>query len=93
MVLVATNAVLDPEACEEMLAILRRQHQTDQITRRLSDFDGYLEQGVAPLMWVASKSGAIRGTRNDVALVESRGSPLRHRHDEPRLRRPPVLRG
>lgn len=70
MMLIATHAVLTPEACEDMLAILRRQHYTDQITRRLAEFDGYLEQGVAPLVQVASKSGAIRGTRNDVALVE-----------------------
>jgi beta-lactamase class A len=70
MLLIATHAVLSPEACEEMLAILRRQHHTDQITRRLADFDGFLEQGTAPLVRVASKSGAIRGTRNDVALVE-----------------------
>jgi beta-lactamase class A len=70
MLLVATHAVLSLQACEEMLAILRRQQHTDQITRRLPDFDGFLEQGVAPLVRVASKSGAIRGTRNDVALVE-----------------------
>ncbi len=67
---VAGHAVLTPTACEAMLAILRRQHHTDQITRRIAEFDGFLEQGVEPIVRVASKSGAIRGTRNDVALVE-----------------------
>ena len=71
--LVATHAVLTPAACEEMLAILRRQHHTDQITRRLPDFDGFVEEGVEPPVRVASKSGAIRGTRNDVGLVERPG--------------------
>jgi len=71
--LVATHAVLTPTACEEMLGMMRRQHHTDQITRRMADFDGYLEQGVEPLVRVASKSGSIRGTRNDVALVEREG--------------------
>ena len=71
--LVATHAVLTPAACEEMLGIMRRQHHTDQITRRMADFDGYLELGVEPRVRVASKSGSIRGTRNDVALVEREG--------------------
>jgi beta-lactamase class A len=70
LLLIATHEVLTPEACEEMLAILRRQHHTDQITRRMADFDGYLEPGAVPLVRVASKGGSIRGTRNDVALVE-----------------------
>lgn len=52
-----------------MLAILVRQHFTDNITRRLEEFDGYLETGKTSVVTVASKSGAIRGTRNDVGLV------------------------
>lgn len=70
LLLIAGSSILTATSCEEMLAILRRQHHTDQITRRITDYDGYLEQGLEPMVKVASKSGAIRGTRNDVALVE-----------------------
>jgi beta-lactamase class A len=71
MTLIATHAVLTPAACEELLEILRRQHYTDQITRRIAEFDGFVEAGTEPAMTVASKSGSVRGTRNDVAFVES----------------------
>ncbi|OFX28413.1 MAG: hypothetical protein A2Z07_12730 [Armatimonadetes bacterium RBG_16_67_12] len=70
---VAGHAVLTPPACDEVLAILGRQHFTDLITRRLTEFDGFLEAGKAPRVAVASKSGSIRGTRNDVGLVSARG--------------------
>ncbi len=73
MALIATNAILTPPACADMLAILVRQHFTDNITRRLEEFDGYLETGKTPVVTVASKSGAIRGTRNDVGLVTAHG--------------------
>jgi len=71
MMQIAGHALLTRAACEEMLGILRRQHYSDQITRRIAEYDGYLEAGVEPVVTVASKSGSIRGTRNDVALVES----------------------
>jgi beta-lactamase class A len=73
MHLVAAHEVLTPQACEEMLEILRRQHHTDLTTRRIAEFDGFLEAGTEPVVRVASKSGSIRGTRNDVALVERPG--------------------
>jgi beta-lactamase class A len=73
MLLMATHEVLTGEACEEMLEILRRQHHTDLTTRRIADFDGFVEEGTDPVVRVASKSGSIRGTRNDVALVEREG--------------------
>lgn len=73
MALIATDAILTPQACAGMLAILVRQHFTDNITRRLEEFDGYLETGKMPAVTVASKSGAIRGTRNDVGLVTAHG--------------------
>lgn len=72
MTQIADHAVLTPAACEEMRQILRLQHHTDHVTRRIADFDGFLETGTEPVVTVASKSGSIRGTRNDVALVESR---------------------
>jgi beta-lactamase class A len=74
MVQIARHGVLTPAACEEMLRILRQQHYTDNITRKIADYDGFLEAGVEPVVTVASKSGSIRGTRNDVALVERRES-------------------
>lgn len=73
MALVATGAVLTPAACGEMLHILDRQHFTDNITRRLPEFDGYLETGREPAVRVGSKSGSIRGTRNDVGYVRAHG--------------------
>ncbi len=72
LVQIGRHRVLTPAACEEMLRILRQQHYTDHITRKIVDYDGFLEAGVEPVVTVASKSGAIRGTRNDVALIERR---------------------
>ncbi len=72
MTLIARQAILTPPACEEMLQILRRQHYTDYATRRIPEFDGYQEPGVVPAVTIASKSGSVRGTRNDVALVAGR---------------------
>lgn len=70
LLLIAQHSVLTPALCGQMLAILRRQHYTDHITRRITEHEGYLEEGAQPRVVVASKSGSIRGTRNDVALVE-----------------------
>jgi beta-lactamase class A len=70
LVQITRHGVLAPAACEEMLQILRQQHYTEYITRKIVDYDGFVEAGVEPVVRVASKSGAIRGTRNDVALVE-----------------------
>lgn len=73
MALIAGRKVLTPAACDSMLDILRRQQYTDNITRALPEFDAFLEVGKVPLVRVASKSGSIRGTRNDVGLVEAHG--------------------
>jgi beta-lactamase class A len=71
--LIAERRVLTPDACDAMLGIMSRQHFTDNITRALPEFDAYLEAGKEPTVRVASKSGSIRGTRNDVGLVEAHG--------------------
>jgi beta-lactamase class A len=73
MFLIATHGVLAPRDCDEMLAILGRQHFTDLITRRIPEFDAFVEAGQTPSVTVASKSGSIRGTRNDVGLVTAHG--------------------
>lgn len=73
MLSLATGKLLTPEACREMMEILRRQHFTEAITRRVPDFDAFVEAGKEPIATVASKSGSIRGTRNDVGYVRARG--------------------
>lgn len=73
MSLIARREMLTPQACDDMLAILDRQHLTDNITRRLPEFDGYVEKGKAPAVVVGSKSGSVRGTRNDVGYVRAHG--------------------
>ena len=73
MAMIARDEILTPQACGEMLAILDRQHLTDNITRRLPEFDGYVEKGKQPAVVVGSKSGSIRGTRNDVGYVRAHG--------------------
>jgi beta-lactamase class A len=70
---IAERRVLTEAACDAMLDIMRRQHFTDNITRALPEFDAYVEAGKEPTVRVASKSGSIRGTRNDVGLVEAHG--------------------
>jgi beta-lactamase class A len=73
MSLIARGEILTPQACQEMLGILDRQHFTDNITRGLAEFDGYVEPGKRPAVVVGSKSGSIRGTRNDVGYVRAHG--------------------
>jgi len=73
MYLIASRATLTPETCDQMLALLGRQHFTALVTRFLPEFDEFIEPGETPVVAVASKSGAIRGTRNDVALVRAHG--------------------
>lgn len=71
MRLVATGSAPTPWASREMLDILDRQHLTDTLMRRISDYDAYLEPGRTPTVRVASKSGALRGTRNEVAFIRT----------------------
>jgi len=73
MRMIALQEVLTPATCAEMLEILGRQHLKEGITRRISDFDGFVEEGKEPPATVASKSGSIRGTRNDVGFVQAKG--------------------
>ncbi len=73
MAMVAQREILTADACGAMMAILDRQHLHENITRRLPEFDGYLEKGTEPLIRVGSKSGSVRGTRNDVGYVRARG--------------------
>jgi beta-lactamase class A len=66
MELIATRAILTPDACDLMLDMLTRQKYKELTNRFIAETDA--EEG-EPAVRIASKSGWIRGVRNDVALV------------------------
>jgi len=66
MALIATGQVLTPGACNEMLDILKRQQYKELTNRFIPETDA--EDG-EPLVRIASKSGWVRGVRNDVAVI------------------------
>ena len=63
---IATGAVLTPEACHEVIEILKRQKYKENTNRFIPETDA--EEGMPPVR-IASKSGWVRGVRNDVALI------------------------
>lgn len=69
MALIATDAVLTPQACAAMRDHLSRQHYLDQIPRYLpyNPYGAYV--GEVSSMRVANKTGSYTGVRADVALV------------------------
>jgi beta-lactamase class A len=73
LLLIGQGQVLTADACADMMVIMGRQHLTEGITRRIPDFDAFVEAGKEPLATVASKSGSIRGVRNDVGFVKAHG--------------------
>ncbi len=66
MELIATHEVLDPQSCLEMIDILKRQKYKENTNRYIPDTDS---EDDTPPVRIASKSGWIRGVRNDVALI------------------------
>lgn len=66
MELIATRQVLTPEACDEIMEILKRQRYKENTTRYIAAAES--ESG-EPEVQVASKSGWVRGVRNDVAII------------------------
>lgn len=64
--LIVTRQVLSPEACEEIIEILKRQRFKENTTRFIAAAES--ESG-EPEVQVASKSGWVRGVRNDVAII------------------------
>ncbi|MGE5673731.1 MAG: serine hydrolase [Mycobacterium leprae] len=66
MALVASRAVLTPSRCTEMLDILRRQHYKELTNRFIPETDSEDDK---PTVQICSKSGWVRGVRNDVALI------------------------
>ena len=60
--------LLDESLTQTAKSIYRRQHYTDQLGGELG-YDAYsTETGVSPLQ-IASKSGSIRGVRNDAGVI------------------------
>lgn len=66
MALIAEHQVLTPHACTEMLDILKRQKHKELTNRFIPETDAEDDQ---PPVRIASKSGWVRGVRNDVALI------------------------
>lgn len=66
MHLIATRQVLTPDLCDGMIDILKRQKYKELTNRFIPDTDS--EEDLPPVR-IASKSGWVRGVRNDVALM------------------------
>jgi len=64
--------LLPPALKEEAQSIYRRQQLTDQLGRFLPYDPDSAEEGEGPV--IASKSGSIRGVRNDAGVVEADGA-------------------
>ena len=60
----ARREVLSAASCDEIVAILRRQHYRD-----------YLPRYLPSTSWVASKPGMLPGVRNDVGIVGTESGP------------------
>lgn len=66
MQLIARYEVLTPQDCMGMIDILKRQKHKELTNRYIPETD---DEEDTPAVRIASKSGWIRGTRNDVALI------------------------
>ncbi len=62
--LIATKKVVTPKACDEMLAILRKNHDTELIVR-----------GLPPGVAFAHKTGAVTSARTDAGVLYFKGKP------------------
>jgi beta-lactamase class A len=76
MSLIWQRKLVSPRACDEMLAILGRQHFLDQVPRFL-DCDLLADESRGPNgIAVACKTGMIDGIRADAGLLLLRGRPV-----------------
>lgn len=66
MELVATHRVLNRDACMAMMDILKRQKFKELTNRYIPETDS---EDDIPAVRIASKSGWVRGVRNDVAVI------------------------
>lgn len=65
----AQGRVVSPQASAQMVAILRQQQYTDMIGRYIPYDSDASEEDPDHTLSVATKSGSVRGVRNDVGLV------------------------
>lgn len=76
MSLIWQRELVSPRACDEMLAILGRQHFLDQVPRFL-DCDLLADESRGPNgIAVACKTGMVDGIRADAGLLLLRGRPV-----------------
>jgi beta-lactamase class A len=76
MSLIWQRKLVSPRACDEMLAILGRQHFLDQVPRFL-DCDLLADESRGPNgIAVACKTGMVDGIRADAGLLLLRGRPV-----------------
>jgi beta-lactamase class A len=66
MQLIAQHEVLRPQECIGMIDILKRQQHKELTNRFIPETD---DEDDNPAVRIASKSGWVRGVRNDVALI------------------------
>lgn len=64
--LIATDRVLTPEDCHTIIDMMKRQKFKEWTVRFLDDWDDEAEE---PLVQAATKSGWVRGVRNDVGII------------------------
>ncbi|HEX7003849.1 MAG TPA: serine hydrolase [Trueperaceae bacterium] len=65
--------LLPPRLTAVAQAIFRKQQLTDQLGREL-DFDSYSTETGESRLTIASKSGSLRGVRNDAGVIEAADS-------------------
>lgn len=68
---IARRQVLTAAACEAILDIMQKQHFKHHITRALPEADAFPADPAAVPFTVASKSGEVTGTRNELGAVWS----------------------
>jgi beta-lactamase class A len=65
----ARREVVSPTASETMIEIMKRQHYTDIIGRYLPYDRSRMDEDPEGQLAIATKSGSVRGVRNDVGIV------------------------
>lgn len=66
MELIAQEQVLTPEDCRTILTVMKKQKFKELTVRYLDDWDDEPDE---PVLEAATKSGWVRGVRNDVGVV------------------------
>lgn len=72
LTLIQEHKILTPEACDEMLAVLKKQRDIDAFPRYLDA----LNQPGQPPIEVAHKTGALDHLRADVGIIDTPAGPI-----------------